>query len=149
MSLHVHVWDSANGTACGACGEYHPSVYRCSFDSCDYRMWDAAYGDIEDHWRSHMAGESKWIRPESRQSAEANARFLLGTTDPYHRGYEAGRRDAERDALLVVAAMVELAGGEIRLPRKFLVSTVGDIIVHDDPATMDRVYRLRLPWDVR
>ncbi len=61
----------------------------------------------------------------------------------YQRGYEAGRRDAERDALLVVAALVEQAGGEVRVPQRFLVATDGDLTVHDDQSTMERVYRLR------
>lgn len=27
-------------------------VYRCSEPGCGYAMFDAAYGDVEDHWRS-------------------------------------------------------------------------------------------------
>jgi hypothetical protein len=26
-------------------------VYHCSFEGCGYQMFDAAYGDVEDHWR--------------------------------------------------------------------------------------------------
>lgn len=57
MSLHVHTWDAAGGLGCGACGEYRPEVYRCSWEGCEYRMFDAAHGDIEDHWREHLAAE--------------------------------------------------------------------------------------------
>ncbi len=69
---------------------------------------------------------------------------LTGSTETepgYQRGYEAGRREAERDAMLLVAAFVDQAGGEIRLARKYIVATDGGLTVHDDPDTMERVYR--------
>ena len=66
-----------------------------------------------------------------------------GLDEAYQRGYEAGRRDTEQDAILVIGAMVEQAGGEIRVSPKYLTATDGDFTVHDDPATMERVYRIR------
>lgn len=70
---------------------------------------------------------------------------ITGYVNPEERstrtGYAAGRRAAEREGQILIAALVEQAGGEIRLAHKYLVSTTGDLTRSDDPDTGDIVYR--------
>ena len=41
-----------------------PQTYECS--ACDYVMWDAALGDVEDHWRdAHRAEAAQGAAPRA------------------------------------------------------------------------------------
>lgn len=58
----------------------------------------------------------------------------------YATGFEAGKRQAQNEALATVAALVTLLGGEVRLPERLLVEQ-DRFNLHrwDDPETREVV----------
>lgn len=59
----------------------------------------------------------------------------------YDNGYEAGKRDTQRDALATVAALVNQLGGEARIPMNDLME---DHMIErfDDPRTREVVLKV-------
>lgn len=54
-----------------------------------------------------------------------------------------GRQEAEREAMTLVALIVEAAGGEVRLTRRAMVDDAPDVYVSDEFLDGGRTYRTK------